>query len=90
MGAARTVAVPANATRRARPRCVSLIAAAWFGLVSLNVCVCLALSLNVANEQRVARTCGAFVPVLQLNAEQCRVKGIHGLHSWRIASSRSS
>ena len=50
VGAARTVAVPANATRRARHRCVSLMAAAWFGLISLDVCVCLALSLNVTDE----------------------------------------
>ena len=86
MGAARTVAVPAKATNRARHRCVALI------VVGPAECYCVLLSSSGpgASVERLARSCkAALVPdSLLRSADRCPVKGLHGSHSWRIASSR--
>ena len=87
MGAARTVAVPAKATNRARHRCVALIEASGVGL---NCALLLSFEPGMVAESNLARSCKALVLVsllLLLSATRRPVKGLHGYPSWRIASS---
>ena len=89
MGAARTVTTPAKATSRARHICVALIEASGVGLY----CARLNSERGIV-ARRLAGSRKALVSVsvsvlLLLSATRRPVKGLHGCHSWQIASSNN-